>query len=71
MSDIEAISRPQFETYMLLVETALPMDVVAKKLGLSVDGANDRQRKLFELLGVSSRLALMTQYHHRERYGCR
>jgi len=63
------ITPRQFEVYLLLVTTAIEGPELAKRLGISHPTLKVHTSRIFDLLGVDSRLELMTQYHYREQHG--
>jgi DNA-binding NarL/FixJ family response regulator len=64
--ELRTITPRQFEVYLVLVSTALPVRHVGLNLGMSHHTVNTHIQALFDLLGVSSRLELAMQYHSRE-----
>lgn len=64
---LEHITPRQFEIYMLLVTTATEPAELAKKLGITLPTLKKHTADIFDLLGMDSRIGLMTQYHYREQ----
>lgn len=60
------LTRREFEVYMLAVTTATPERELAQELGIMCSTVTKHLQGIYDAMGVSNRLELMSQYWYRE-----